>query len=243
MRPYIFCHMSITLDGKIIGPSSQAPESKPAGKVFYDLAFGKNAFYQHEGWLSGRTTTDDNFTHYQKPVLDEDAPQVPDGDFVAEASPTMDKYYISIDPSGKLGWQSKTFNYQDTTGEVIEVLTEKASNAYKAFLRKLNISYVIAGKDKLDSELVLKKMADLFQMKTIMLGGGGVLNWSFIQQGLCDELSLVMKPVADGSPDTPSLFQSKEGLSDNTPVSFTLTDIQVKDKENGIAWLRYLVNN
>lgn len=34
MRPYIFCHMSITLDGIIIGPSSQAPESKPAGKVF-----------------------------------------------------------------------------------------------------------------------------------------------------------------------------------------------------------------
>ncbi len=42
-------------------------------------------------------------------------------------------YYISIDPSGKLGWESNKLTYINTTVDIIEVLTEKASNAYKAF--------------------------------------------------------------------------------------------------------------
>ena len=40
-------------------------EGAAAGEVLYDIAFGKDAFYQHEGWISGRVTTDDNFTFYE----------------------------------------------------------------------------------------------------------------------------------------------------------------------------------
>lgn len=46
-------------------------------------------------------------------------------------------------------------------------------------------------------ELLLQKQNDLFQMDLVMLGGGGVLNWSFIQAGLCDEVSRVVAPAAD----------------------------------------------
>lgn len=46
-----------------------APECGPAGEVFYDIAFGKERTYQHQGWLSGRVTTDDNFTLYRKSEL------------------------------------------------------------------------------------------------------------------------------------------------------------------------------
>ena len=70
-RPYIFCHMMTSLDGKIIGDYMETPEGEQAGSVFYDIAFGKNAYYKHQGWLSGRVTTDDNFTFYEKPELDE----------------------------------------------------------------------------------------------------------------------------------------------------------------------------
>ena len=67
--------------------------------------------------------------------------------------------------------------YETTTAHVLEVLTEKASNAYKAMLRKLNISYVIVGKDELDYKLLMEKLYHKFNIKTLMLGGGGVLNW------------------------------------------------------------------
>lgn len=57
-RPYIFCHMMTALDGKIMGSYMETPQSSAAGDVFYDIAFGKEPFYHHQGWLSGRVTTD-----------------------------------------------------------------------------------------------------------------------------------------------------------------------------------------
>lgn len=133
-RPYIFCHMMTALDGKIMGSYMETPQGSAAGDVFYDIAFGKEPFYHHQGWLSGRVTTDDNFTFYKKPDLDENAPAVPAGDFIAQ--PDFGMFYVSVDPHGKLGWESSTPHYVDTTAHVVEVLTEQVGNAYRAFFEK-----------------------------------------------------------------------------------------------------------
>lgn len=236
-RPYIFCHMMTSVDGKIMGSYMGTLEAEKSSAVFYNIAFGKDPYYKHQGWLSGRVTTDDNFTNYNKPELDENAPTVPEGDFVTE--PSTDKYYVSVDPSGKLGWESNTLTYIDTNADVLEVLTGKASNAYKAFLRKMGISYIIAGEDSLDYEVAMEKLKTLFGIETLMLGGGGVLNWSFIQAGMCDELSLVITPVADGSSETPALFDTKGDLSADNPVGFILDNAEVMDGDS--VWLRYKV--
>ena len=238
-RPYIFCHMLMSLDGKIVGKYMDTKECDEPSEQFYEIAFGKNAYYKHQGWLSGRVTTDDNFTMYRKPKLDKTAPIVPPGDFITDGNYSM--YYVSIDPLGTLGWQSNTLIYETTTAHVLEVLTEKASNAYKAMLRKLNISYVIVGKDELDYKLLMEKLYHKFNIKTLMLGGGGILNWSFIQAGLCDELSLVMAPVADGACQSPSIFETKEDLTSDKPVGLELKNVEVL--ENGGIWLRYLIKN
>ena len=235
-RPYIFCHMLTSLDGKIMGNYMDVPEGEQAVRDFYDISFGKRPYYKHQGWLSGRVTTDDNFTFYEKPELDGNAPAVPEGDFVARKS---DMYYVSVDLSGRRGWKSHMLTYEDTTADVIEVLGARASNAYKAFLRRLGISYVMAGDDTLDYDLLLGKLKDLFGVEVLMLGGGGVLNWSFIQAGCCDEISIVMAPAADGSRETQTLFMTKEGLTTDTPRGFKLLEAKVLD--SGSVWLRYKV--
>ena len=236
-RPYIFCHMMTSLDGKIMGNYMDTPEGEAAGEVFYNIAFGKNPYYKHQGWLSGRVTTDDNFTFYEKPEIRENETDVPDGDFVAEPGAGM--YYVSVDPSGKLGWKSSVLTYQDTTAHVLEVLTEKAGNAYRAFLRRLGISYIIAGADDLDYEIAMRKLKELFGIETLMLGGGGVLNWSFMQAGMCDEVSIVMTAAADGSSETPTLFETRGNLAPDSPIRFKLEHLEVKDGSS--VWLRYKV--
>lgn len=238
-RPYIFCHMLTSLDGKIMGKYMETTEGNKASDVFYNIAFGETPHYKHQGWLSARVTTDDNFTFYEKPDLDESASHVPEGDFITNQDAGM--YYVSIDPSGKLGWKNNTITYVDTTAHVIEVLTERVSDAYKAFLRTLNIPYIIAGKDHLDYSLALEKLYSLFHMETLMLGGGGVLNWSFIQAGLCDELSLVIAGSADASCETPSLFSARQGLTSDEPVGFELENVEKTDDSS--IWLRYKVKN
>lgn len=236
-RPYIFCHMLVSMDGKIMGNYMDTPQGIKAQEVFYDIAFGKKPYYHHQGWLSGRVTTDDNFTFYKKPRIDENAEQVAEGDYIANAQAGM--YYVSIDPNGRLGWEKDTLVYEDTRAHVIEILTAQAGNAYKALLRKLHISYLIVGEDQIDFEVMLEKLKESFHIETLMLGGGGVLNWSLIQQGLCDEVSLVVASAADGSNQTPALFEMRENFSNDTPVEFALQEATIMDE--AALWLRYKV--
>ena len=215
------------------------PEGTEAGGVFDALVFGENRAWDMDGDILGRVTTDDNFTFYEKPALDEAAPEVPAGDFHASHDPAP-YTYISVDPEGRLGWQGNTADYHGKA-HVLEVLTGRASNAYKAFLRSRNISYMIAGDEALDLALMLNKLRHDWNMKTVKLGGGGVLNWSFIQAGLVDEVSLVVTAAADGNLKTQTLFDAREGLTDDTPVSFSLKEAKVMG--NNTLWLRYLVNS
>lgn len=235
-RPFVFCHMLSSLDGKIVGPfMSKVPAA--ADETFYREAFTDQGTYRNQGWLSGRITTDKNFTFYRQPdvMVDEKAPA---GDYVTRTS--ENKYYLSVDPHGVLGWTKNTLQYNDTTATVLEILTENASEAYRAYLRRLQIPYIIAGKDQLDAPLALEKLKHLFGLESIMLGGGGILNWSFIRAGLCDELSLILAPVADGSPDTAALFNAVPGMADNEPVTFKLK--AVKQVEDAL-WLRYTIES
>lgn len=144
-KPYIVCHMLTSLDGKITGPYMQAEAINGASAAYERI----NASFRPQAWLCGRVTTDENFTFYRKPTLDEGTTAVPEGDYVAVADAPM--YYVAVDASGRLGWESNSLEYEGRPpSHVIEVLTEKASPAYRAFLRKLGISYIVAGTDRLD---------------------------------------------------------------------------------------------
>ncbi|MCI1986712.1 MAG: RibD family protein [Lactobacillus sp.] len=236
-RPYIFCHMFTSLDGKITGSFFDAPGTDVADTLFYHEAFEEGGALANDGWLSGRTTTDDNFTMYEKPALTaaDHAATVPAGDYLDPAAQAP--YYFSVDPRGVLAWTDNTLRYETTTAHVVELLSGQASAAYKAFLRRLHISYLIAGDTTFDPRLAVEKLATQLHVNRVMLGGGGVLNWSFIAAGVCDEVSLVMAPAADASANSPSVFMS--AVADNPdPVAFKLKDVQtVADT----VWLRYTV--
>ncbi|MBB3038078.1 dihydrofolate reductase family protein [Hoyosella altamirensis] len=139
-----------------------------------------------DGNLNGKTSTEDNITHYGTPAIDESA-TVPAGDYVAE--PEAEMYYVSIDPRGELAWQQK--------------------------LHGLGV-------------------------ERLMVGGGGIINWSFLQQGLVDEVSMVLAPVANAEPDAPRFFTAKEPYSTIDLTEFTITSIE--DLGDSVVWLRYTPN-
>lgn len=62
-RPYIICHMHMSLDGKIVGPYLKTEVAESSMREYYKLVLGENRkFKNHKGWLSGRTSSEDNFT-------------------------------------------------------------------------------------------------------------------------------------------------------------------------------------
>lgn len=76
----------------------------------------------------------------------------------------------------------------------MEIIPNGVSNAYKDFLRRMNVSYIIAGEDALDFPLAVAKIQKIYGKDELMLNGGGGVNWSLLKEGLVDELSMVMTP-------------------------------------------------
>ena len=109
---------------------------------------------------------------------------------------------------------------------MIEVLTEQTPAAYRAYLRRHGVSYILAGSKMLDGRLALEKLYQLFGIGTLLICGGGTINWTFLQQGVVDELSLLLAPVADGNPDSVTVFEKSALLPPGEPAAFRLKNIE-----------------
>lgn len=232
-RPYIVIHTHTSIDGNI--NFIDAPGFKAGSQHYKDIAFtpGKQRL-DIDAYLNGTTSTRDNVTGDKQPEVDGNAAPVPAGDFIAE--PEAGMYYVSIDPRGELALENSSFGYGGVRAHFIEVLTDAAGNAFKDYLRRRGISYIIAGSDQIDYAVMLGKLHAL-GIQRLMVAGGGSINWSFVQNGLVDEVSMVLSPIADGDSTAPRFFTACAPYTEVRPTAFRL--LGVEDLGEGVVWLRY----
>mgnify|MGYP001052389887 CR=1 FL=1 len=231
-RPYTICHILSSLNGKISGPfmgdGGVLTAASEYGRLRQEM--------KGNAWLYGTTTTKE-FTGHKTPELPGEDSFVPPGDYVADNRSLL--YYVSVDTEGEIGWKSGRFSIRGNDAHVIEILTEQTSTAYRAYLRKQKVSYILAGNEALDCKLAEEKLYRLFGIKTLIICGGGIVNWSFLQAGAVDELSLVLAPAADGETKQASVFERAVFLPKDVTVGFRLKEVQAL-KDNAV-WLTYLV--
>ncbi len=232
-KMFTVCHMLASLDGKIDGAFFGAPETAPSLKAYGEL----RSFYHCEATLYGTTTMLGGYADGRVSALPS-ADEQPPEDWVNEKGRLRGNFIVSMDPKGELAFSSHILEKKGRpAAHVIEALTSKTSFAYRAYLRRQGVSYLIAGEENLDCALLLRKLHSLFAIDRLMIAGGGVTNWSFLQEGLIDELSLVVAPVADGGTSAVSIFERPPFLPDHGPVPFTL--LEAKALEGNGLWLRY----
>lgn len=233
-RPFVVCHMLTSLDGKIDGAFFSTPETAPALKAYGEL----RGFYGCQATVYGTATMLGGYADGRVPGLPAPKQNPPIEDWISPEGKTMDSFIVSVDPKGELAFSSHAIEKKGRpASHVIEVLTEQALPEYLAYLKKLGISYVFAGVDRLDCTLLLKKLYSLFGIEKLMVAGGGVMNWSFLAQGCIDELSLVIAPVADGSTTAVSIFEQSEFLPYSSPIPLCLKQMKLLDEN--VLWLRY----
>lgn len=232
-RPYIVCHILSSLDGRISGTFMGTKSARQMGGEYARI----RSEFHADGWMYGTATTKE-FTAYRKPAPVEEI-TVPDGDYVAKHKNHF--YYVSVDINGEIGWKSGTFTRPGCPdAHVIEILTEQTPEGYRGYLRKKGVSYILAGKETLDCRIAAEKLYELFDIKILLLCGGGITNWSFAQQGMLDELSLLLAPAAGGDLAA-SVFEKGQFLPTSVPVEFQFKNVEVL--ENGGLWLTYLAKN
>jgi 2,5-diamino-6-(ribosylamino)-4(3H)-pyrimidinone 5'-phosphate reductase len=229
----------MSLDGRI---ASSRWQLSPEGRSEYEATA---ATHQSNAWMCGRITMA-AFANGKSAALNSDAPAISKTDYIASHPQTS--FAIALDQAGKLYWARNEIGGD----HLITVLTEKVSNDYLAHLRTAGISYLFAGPDRIDLKMVLDKLTSAFQIKTLLLEGGGKINGSMLRAGLIDELSILVAPFADGSSSTPTLFDVPMTLDAlgratlDTPGAAALDTSarrwklrSIERRSDDIIWLRY----
>ncbi len=227
-RPYVICHMTTSIDGKVTGDFLSSPEAAKGIDVYYQI----NRDYKADGYACGRVTMQGSFCGDDAPDLSTYAPEAFEDHISAQLSGF---YAVSFDPHGRLAWKQNRIDDRDEDpgydkAQIIEVLTEQADPRYLGYLKSLDISYILAGKDRLDVGAALGKLKDIFKINTLLLEGGSILDGAFAEADVIDELSLAVCPVVADTEDKPLFMKSKM-------AAFTLAN--VKQYEGGVLWLNY----
>jgi riboflavin biosynthesis pyrimidine reductase len=222
MKPHVICHMLSSVDGKIDGASLRAVTDEGE----YEAT---GAALDGDAWICGRTTMQQHFAEDGPFVPASNAPAGPQPTFVARRAQS---YAISVDTLGKLRWASG-----DLDGDhLICVVSERAPADYLAMLRDKGVSYVVAGRSKVDLAQALDQLGEHFGIRTLLLEGGGNINGAFLEAGLVDEVSLLLVPGIDGRHEIPAVFDGVDPAR-RTAVPLRLRSVERREKDT--LWIRY----
>jgi 2,5-diamino-6-(ribosylamino)-4(3H)-pyrimidinone 5'-phosphate reductase len=224
MRPYIICHMLSSVDGRIDGAALKAVI--PDGE--YEAT---GAMLEGDAWVCGRTTMQQHFAEKKSFVSKTNKPAGPQPVHVAQQAKT---YAVSIDTLGKLRWSGSNISGD----HLICVMSERAPKDYLFMLREMEISYIVTGKTSVNLAKAVELLGQHFDIKTLLLEGGGHINGAFLEAGLVDEVSLLMVPGIDGRHEIPAVF---DGVRIAKKEAVSLKLISVEQRKNDTLWIEYKV--
>ncbi len=190
-RPYVILTMMTSIDGKIEGDFIH-DHNEELGDWF-EL----QKLEDTDAWGNGSNTHEKYFSDANVNLSPYIGAEAPVEDYVlAKQSP----YIVSFDTKGKVLWNADSLEFPDgVRNQVLVVTTRSVRPEYAAYLRKMQIPYILAGDTTIDLSAALDKLYSLFGIRRFAIVGGATINARFIQEDLVDEIRLVVAPFIDGS--------------------------------------------
>ena len=220
-KPYIICHMMISLDGRI----DCAMTSRLCGVDDYYTTLEE---IDVPTTVSGRVTAE----------LEMAEP----GEFVPEHAESYGQegcskqtdaagYEVVIDTKGKLLWP-------DAAGmekPYLIITSEQVTKEYLAYLDSRHISWIACGKEQVDLQRAVEILADKFGVTRLGVVGGSKINTAFLEAGLLDEISILIGAGIDGRGGMPAVFDGLDMSHDVTGLKL----LDVKKFDSDAVWIRY----
>ncbi len=227
-RPYIICHMTMSIDGKVTGEFLRREAHGKVSEIYYQI----NRDYKADAYACGRITMEGSFTGGWYPDLSMYDKIESKTDYLTTEKTGF--YAVALDPKGKLGWKSNRIIDIDKdpgydNAQIIEILTHSADKRYLSYLQHMEIPYIFAGETEINVKEAMFKLKEYFQIEKLLLEGGSITNGTFQREGIIDELSLVVDSAVGGSDDKPLFMDS------------SLEDYKLFELKNydGILYLNY----
>lgn len=145
------------------------------------------------------------------------------------------KYYdhdgyhrIVFDSNLSIPLDAQVINFKPEIYPTIICTTVKASIEKIRKLKSKNVKVLQVGINQVDLKQVLSILYDS-GFKTILLEGGGNLNWSFVKKNLVDEIRLTIAPRMIGGKDATSLVEGQGFGKITESPRYELLEVKSRD--------------
>lgn len=219
--PYVVIHNIMSLDGRI-------DHFTPDIGQYYDSAAALDA----DCMLTGSDTIL-KAMESEGIAPDKDEPE----DKTAVTDDDSRPLLVIVDSKGRVNtWRTlRNAGYWRDTMALCSLATPAA---YREYLNRNKIDFVVAGDDYVDLRQGLEKLAKS-GIKKVRVDSGGTLNGVLLRQGLVDEVSVLMHPALVGGTSAASIYRAPDLESAKGIVDLRI--ISARRLKNGVVWLRYSV--
>lgn len=231
MKPKIICHIMSSVDGRLLDErwtaSFDGTSKAELLKMYAIIGRGLNT----DAWMFGKNTVKAFFPKKfdeAEHIITDETPYV----YISERH--SERMFIVADPEGDIRFTSSTLRGDN----ILVILGLNVTEEYLAFLRETQISYIIVD-DATNLQTGFEAVAREFGIRSVSVQGGGILNGSLLNEGLIDELSLVVYPGIDGLAGVPSVFEYIGDETDYPGEGQRLQLLSIEQREHGIVWIRY----
>jgi 2,5-diamino-6-(ribosylamino)-4(3H)-pyrimidinone 5'-phosphate reductase len=118
---------------------------------------------------------------------------------------------VVVDSIARAPTNARVLTDDKSTPTIIAV-TEKAPKERVEALKAKGAEVTVVGSENhIDLKLLMQRLRER-DVRTLILEGGGTLNWSMLKEGLVDEIRVAVAPVIVGGKDAITLVEG-EGVS------------------------------
>ena len=114
---------------------------------------------------------------------------------------------VVLDPRGEISPGSRILKTAGRVPTIIAV-SKAVSGANMKRLEGLPVEVVVSGTARINTGRLLEKLAAR-GIKTLLVEGGGTVNWDFVKNGLFDRLVVTVSPRIIGGTDSVSLVRGR----------------------------------
>jgi len=184
-RPYIIFSAAISIDGKIATRLGDSQLSSKKDKIRLHTLRSKV-----DAILVGKNTI-----------------KIDDPLLTVRYTRGKNPIRIILDSKGIISANSKILQTCDKIPTII-VVSEKISKLNLQKLKKFHVKIIKTGKNTVNIKSLMSTLVQR-NIKTVLVEGGGTINWHFIHNNMCDEILITIAPFIIGGVDSITFVQGK----------------------------------
>lgn len=188
----LIIHNQVSLDGAISGF-----QVDPG--MYYSIV---NSFGA-EMYLVGSETARQGITTFSKIVSEEEKADYKNN---AHTKNPNTPIWVFPDSTGKLEGLLHIYRRYEHCRDVVVLISVETPESYIEYLEERNYKYYVCGEVKVDFKVAFQKMAADFSWENILTDNGGTLSSILLENGLVDQVSLIVSPTLTGK-KPPKLFR------------------------------------